>query len=138
MAKGKKTGGRDFQHGNKANPLGGGAVSPVTRAIRKITAETLLDVADLLLDGTIERVEQLAVDRSAPMIKVLLARGILEDHKKGTTENLERILNRTIGKPKDKVELSGAVGGNLAAMTDAELASRFESLMAAVNGGRKK
>lgn len=111
MAKGKKTGGRNFEPGNKANPKGGGAISPITRAIRKITKEHLEDIADLILDSNLEGLKALASDPNASVLKVWIAKAAAEGIRKGDIYSLESLLNRLLGKPKERVELSGPDGG---------------------------
>ena len=111
MAKGKKTGGRNFKPGQVANPKGGGALSPETRAIRKITQEHIQDVADVILDGNIGKLGDLARDPESSVLKVWLAKAAAEGIKKGDIHPLEVILNRTMGKPKENVSLEVAKKG---------------------------
>lgn len=111
IAKGRKTGGRDFAPGNNANPKGGGAISPETRAIRKVTLEHIEEVADLILDGNIEGLQALARDPKTSVLKVWLAKAAAEGIKRGDLHSLDSILNRVIGKPKERFEHTGKNGG---------------------------
>jgi hypothetical protein len=104
MAKGKKTGGRSFEPGNKANPKGGGAISASTRAIRKITLEHIQDVADVILDGNIDKLKALAADPNTSVLKVWIAKAAATGIQKGDLHSLDAILNRVLGKPKETVE----------------------------------
>lgn len=113
MARGKKTGGRDFQKGGVSNPKGGGALSPQQRAIRKITLEHIEDVADIILDGNIQKLSELAKDPATSVLKVWIAKAAAEGIRKGDLRALEAILDRVLGKPKEKHEITGASGSAL-------------------------
>jgi|SRR5665213_88330 len=105
MAKGKKTGGRSFASGNKANPKGGGALSPEIRAIRKITLEHIEDVADLILDGNLEKLKALANSPDTSVLKVWIAKAAATGIQKGDLHSLAMILDRVLGKPKERVDV---------------------------------
>lgn len=129
MAKGKKTGGRSFKPGNKANPKGGGALSPKIRAIRKITNEHIEEVADVILDGNLDKLKGLLGNPDSSVLKVWLAKAAAEGIRKGDIYPLDLILNRVIGKPKDKVEVTGKDGEPLRQLSDAEIDARLQLLM---------
>lgn len=107
MAKGKKTGGKNFQKGQVSNPLGGGAITPQVRAIRKITMEHIEEVGEIILDGNLTKLSELAKDPSTSVLKVWIAKAAAEGIRKGDLSSLEMILNRMIGKVRDKVDVSG-------------------------------
>jgi hypothetical protein len=110
MAKGKKTGGKNFALGNKANPKGGGAISPETRIIRKITTENLKEIADVILDGNIEKLKEIITDPNSSVLKVWLAKAAATAIQKGDLGPLDTILNRSIGKVKDNINHSTSDG----------------------------
>jgi len=110
MAKGKKTGGRNIKPGQVLNPRGGGAISPETRAIRSLTAEHLKDIADLILEGNVEKLKEIVTDPSSSVLRVWLAKAAATAIQKGDLGPLEVILNRSIGKVKEKVDLSASEG----------------------------
>jgi hypothetical protein len=111
MAKGKKTGGRNFQKGQVSNPRGGGALTPQTRALRKITIEHLEEIADLILQGNIEELKRLATDPSTSVMKVWIAKAAVAGMTSGNLHSLEIILNRVMGRPRETVQISGLEGG---------------------------
>lgn len=113
MAKGKKTGGKPFAPGNKANPKGGGAITPEVRAIRKITLEHIEEVADLILDGNLEKLKALASHPDTSVLKVWIAKAAATGIQKGDLHSLDAILNRVLGKPKERHEVTGKDGEDI-------------------------
>lgn len=113
MAKGKKTGGRNFAKGQVSNPLGGAALSPQVRAIRKITLDHIEEVADLILDGNLQKLKDLAGNPDTSVLKVWLAKAAAEGIRKGDLHSLESILNRVLGKPKERHEVTGREGEDI-------------------------
>lgn len=109
MAKGKKTGGRSFKPGNKANPKGGGAITPETRALRKITVDQFADVADVILFGNLAKLVKLVNDPATSVLQVWLAKSASEGIKRGDLGPLEIILNRLLGKPNQAHEIKGKI-----------------------------
>jgi len=137
MAKGKKTGGRDFAIGNKANPRGGGAVSAETKALRKITMEHIEEVADVILDGNLEKLATLAKDPNTSVLKVWLAKAAAEGIKKGDIGPLETILSRTLGRPKQAIDVNADISEEIR-FADTEAAARLAAIFASVNARKGK
>ena len=106
MAKGKKTGGRNIRPGQVLNPLGQGAVSPRTRALRKITLEHIEEVADVILDGNIEKLKAMASDPATSVLKVWIAKAAATGIQKGDLQSLTTILDRVLGKPKERHDIT--------------------------------
>lgn len=113
MAIGKKTGGRNFAKGQVSNPKGAGAVSPQVRAIRKITLEHIEEVADLILDGNLEKLKALASSPETSVLKVWIAKAAATGIQKGDLHSLDAILNRVLGKPKERHEVTGKDGEDI-------------------------
>lgn len=89
------------------NPNGRPPLSPEVKAIRKITAASLEEIADLILAGDRNTLNQIASSSTEPGIRVAYAKAVLVAMQKGDLAQIEVILNRCIGKPKEKLELSG-------------------------------
>jgi hypothetical protein len=106
MARGRKTGGKNFAKGHVANPKGGGALSPEIRAVRKITLEHIEEVADIILDGNIEKLKQLAANPETSVLKMWLAKAAAEGIRKGDLSSLETILSRVMGRPRNSVDVA--------------------------------
>ena len=70
---------------------------------------------------------RIADDPKTPSLEVLVARGIHGDAKRGELKNLESMLNRAIGKPVDKTEISGDLNVDLYAnLTKEELKKELD------------
>jgi hypothetical protein len=108
MAKGKKTGGRDF---NGVPGPGRPPIPPEVKALRKLTAERLEEIGDLILDGNRSALGTIAASMTEPAIRVIYAKAALNAMIKGDVAVLELILNRVIGKPKDTLKLTGPNDG---------------------------
>lgn len=106
MAKGTKTGGRNIKPGQVLNPIGGRAHSPEKKALKKLTTEHLKEVADIILEGNLEKLKALVTDPNTSVLKVWIAKAAATAIQKGDINTLETILNRSIGKVKEKVDLS--------------------------------
>lgn len=131
MAKGLKTGGRDIKKGQVLNPKGGGAVSPQTRAIRKITLDHIEEVAQVILDGNVQGLKDLSSNPEASVLKVWIARAASEGIKRGDMHPLDLILNRILGKPKERHEHTGKDGERLK-FGDSEAAARLIAILGSV------
>jgi hypothetical protein len=109
MAKGKKTGGRDFVPGVVTNPNGRPPLSPEAKAIRKLTADKLEEIGDLILDGNKVQLNAISSSLEESAIRVAYAKAALNAMAKGDLSMLEMILNRVVGRVKERVEHSGTI-----------------------------
>lgn len=85
-------------------------MSPQTRAIRKITLAHIEEVADLILDGNIEKLKQLASDPNTSVLKVWLAKAAVTGIQKGDLASLTTILDRIMGRSRERHEVTGKDG----------------------------
>lgn len=138
MARGKKTGGKDFAVGNNANPIGGGAQDPNKRALRRMTQAQVAEVAATILSGTPEDLMRIVGDKdkgippdpTATPLKIWFARVALKGIGKGDMSSLDVLLNRTIGRVKEKIELTGEDGGPVQiVLTPEERKARIQELI---------
>lgn len=104
MARGDK--GRRFKPGESGNPNGRPPTSPEVKALRKITTEALEEIGDLILSGNKPKLQDIAASLTEPAIRVIYAKAACNAMAKGDVTSLELILNRVVGKVKDKVDLS--------------------------------
>lgn len=80
--------------------------------LRKYIKDNNLSAADIgaaakfLLAKTQGEIQTLVADPKVPMLMRLFARSLLEDMKHGYLDNVTKLLDRSIGKPKDTVEIS--------------------------------
>lgn len=89
------------------NPSGRPKEDPILKKLQKLTANELEDVASVIIKGNIDDLQAIAKDKTASVIKVMLAATCVKIISRGDMEALDRLLNRLIGKVKDKVEVSG-------------------------------
>lgn len=102
--------GVQFKRGNNANPRGAGAHNQVKKSLKKLTETTLIDIITqvLLVDPT--HLKELS-QQNPNVIKTTFAAALLNDINKGKTDTLSSLLDRLLGKPKDRVEMTGKDGG---------------------------
>lgn len=107
MAKGKKTGGRDWQPGNRGNPNGRPRVPKEIRALRDADKEWISETLHKYLHMKWGEFQRIANDNDLPMLEVYLANILNAGLSDGDEKRLNFIFDRYIGKVKDKVEHSG-------------------------------
>ena len=99
-------GNKPFKPGQSGNPSG--------RAPKYITTVTdrtgyrnseIQDCMKSMLRMTVSEISEIQKSKTAPILEKLLAAGIQSDLQKGELRNLESILNRSYGKPKEFVEI---------------------------------
>lgn len=109
MSKGKKTGGRDVKPGERLNPSGQQKVPPIVKAIRISSKET---VARLYWDVVNLTEEQIKHRLTHPMLTLLernILAAVLKDVSRGTITTVEKLMERTLGKPKEVINLEGVI-----------------------------
>lgn len=98
--------GSGFKKGQSGNPKG--------RAPKYITTVTdktgyrnseIQDCMKSMLRMTLDEISEIQNSKDTPILEKLLAAGIQSDLQKGELRNLESILNRSYGKPKEFVEM---------------------------------
>jgi len=99
-------GNKPFQKGQSGNPKG-----RAPKYITTITDRTgyrnseIADCMKSMLKMTIGEISEIQKSKDAPILEKLLAAGIQSDLQKGELRNLESILNRSYGKPKEQIEM---------------------------------
>lgn len=98
--------GSGFKKGQSGNPSG-----RAKKYITTITDRTgyrnseIQDCMKSMLKMTIGEISDIQKSKDAPILEKLLAAGIQNDLQKGELRNLESILNRSYGKPKEQIEI---------------------------------
>ena len=105
MAKGKKTGGRDFKPGQSGNPKGGPGLPKDLRDARKINQRELERVINLYLYMDRASLNEAIKDPKTPMVEIIAASIIAQAAQKGDQQRLEFILARMIGKVTERIEV---------------------------------
>ena len=99
MAKGKKTGGRDFKPGSSGNPSGRPKTPDDLKAIRNTSS---FEIGKIMYDLTFAKesdLQTLLKNREATVIEKILAKGLLESMRAGDFKRLHYFLERLIGRP---------------------------------------
>jgi hypothetical protein len=104
MAKGKKTGGKDFPKGNSISP-GRPPVPQEVKMIRQLTRDDLLDIGMLVVKGDVPALEDVLRRMKDPDpakrptgLQAAAASSILVAIKKGDVNILNTLLDRFFGK----------------------------------------
>lgn len=109
MAKGRKTGGRDFQPGHLALKGGGRPLIPDDlKNVKKVTTEQAERLITRLMEMNEVELKALCKDPATPAMHVIIGNIILKGMAGGDTQRMEFLFNRTIGRVLDKVEVSVA------------------------------
>jgi hypothetical protein len=100
MAKGQKTGGKDFPKGVSGNPNGRPPVPADIREARGLSQTEFERIATELLERTKEELNTILKDPKTPAKVVLIARIIRSGMWSGDTKRLDFLMNRLAGRPK--------------------------------------
>lgn len=104
MAKGKKTGGKDFVPGKSGNINGRPSIPKELRDLKKYTAEELEELITTLFNATDAEIEEIIRDPAAPRIKKLMAQVLEKSYESGNMSQVDMVLSRIIGKVREKVD----------------------------------
>lgn len=107
MAKGKKTGGRNFEKGKSGNPNGRPRLSPEAKAIKKLTSDEYITLVGQFLNTDKKKLEDYLKLQTTTVLEHMVGQIILNAIKTGGHVGLEALLQRVIGKVPDTVELTG-------------------------------
>jgi hypothetical protein len=106
MAKGKKTGGKNFAPGNKLGK-GAGHHNADLKKIRKLTHEQVAEMGSVLLDGTDGALLAIQENPESSTLKKWIASIITIGIERGDSRALDVLLDRLIGKVKEEIEVTG-------------------------------
>jgi hypothetical protein len=112
-----------FKPGNCANPLGAKAHNVIKRQFRKLTQEQLEEVMTLILSTDPADLQAQAA-KNPSVLKLWIANAASVGLKKGDTAPLVMMLDRILGKPKERVEITNKPSD----MTDEELRAEIKRL----------
>lgn len=102
--------GKRFKPGQSGNPRGMIPTSPEVKYVRKITSQALEEIGDLILSSDKDKLRSISEDETESVIRRIYAKAATNAMTKGDLVNLEMILNRVIGKVREKVDVSSSEG----------------------------
>lgn len=114
MAKGKKTGGRDFLPGQSGNPNGQPKVPQEIKDARQLTKLELERLLNKYMVMTKDEVQEALKNPATPALELMIGSIVAKAVSGGDDKRLNFLLERMIGKVKEKVEHTGADGQALA------------------------
>lgn len=106
IARGQKTGGRDFKPGQSGNPKGPPKLSPDVKAARKINRLEFERVATEMLNKTADEIKATAKDPQTRGLELIVSTILMKGIQNGDQFRLNFFLERLIGKVSDKVQHS--------------------------------
>ena len=107
MAKGFKTGGRDFVKGVVTNPKGRPKVSSQLKEIKQLNATRLAELLNEFINMDKEALIAKSKDPSTTVFELIICSILKNAYDKGDQQRINFILDRLVGKVKDQVEHSG-------------------------------
>lgn len=110
----KRPRGKPFEPGNRANPLGAGAHNPDLKRVRHLTQEAVADMGAMILEQNLDALRAIKDDPTAPVLKVWFAAIAVRAISKGDATALGPVLDRIVGRVKEKVEVTTPGGGSSA------------------------
>ena len=116
MAKGIKTGGRNFKPGVSGNPLGAVPVPAELKAARKLTRIELERILNQYLAMTRAEIMDAAKRQDTPVLELMIAQIIAKGVNDGDFKRISFILDRLGFVVTQKVEVAGSGGGPLSVL----------------------
>ena len=137
MAKGKKTGGRDWKPGECPNPAGRPPLPAEINEIKRLDKAKFEEVLHRFLYLPKEELKRLIESPGTPMIEILVGTIITKGGDHGDPMRLGFLLERILGRAPLRVEHTGADGGPIRTkteqdMTDEELEAELTRLRGVV------
>ena len=133
MAKGRKTGGKNFMPGVVTNPNGRPRLPEDIKTIRELTQAEFTRVSNKYLQMSSEEIEAIVKEPSTPMLELMVASIISKAVIYGDQNRLNLLLDRLIGKVPIPVARSADPQileklKDLESKTDEELLAMIKSL----------
>lgn len=94
-----------FKKGKSGNPEGGRKHNPAVRALGKLTVDKYREVIQLVLEGKVQDLKDMAENENTPAIQVGIAVSFLKAIKNGDYAVIERIAERIVGKIPDEIKI---------------------------------
>lgn len=95
-----------WKKGQSGNPDGGKKHNPELKAIKNLTEKELIEVANMVIKGTMDELLETREDPESTVLQRMLASVAVRVMKKGDMHAMDILLNRMIGKVKDKIDVN--------------------------------
>ena len=125
---------KPFKKGQTGNPKGSSEKQRALGQIGRLTGEALADIGSTLLYGTETALETMLNDPKATVLSKWTAKLIMHSMLEGDAAVYNAVLNRIVGKVKERIEHSGPGGDAIAIrskMTVEEMEAKVEAMRAA-------
>lgn len=129
MAKGNKTGGKDFKPGQSGNPNGRPPIPEDIKSARQLNQVEFERTVNSLMEKNKEQLTAILKDPKTPALVMLVARIVRTAMWSADTKRLDFLLNRMVGKPRTQEPLKP--GGSQDVLTFIDLVIQAEK------GGRR-
>lgn len=137
MAKGTKTGGKDFEPGTSGNPNGRPPVPEEIKQLRRLNQPGLERRINKWLHKDYDELKRLLEPQSGAKLKTvdrMIIALCLKSGNRGDVTAFNCLIERIAGKVKTTVQISGPEGApievRVANMTEAEVEKRYQELVA--------
>lgn len=107
MAKGKKTGGRDWKPGQSGNPAGRAKLPAWMRESRSMNKEKFHGLLNEYIHRPATELVEIMKDPTTPTLELMVIKVVMEAIKHGDEKKLGFLLDRLIGKVREEVHVSG-------------------------------
>lgn len=104
--------GKRIQPGEVRNPRGAGAHDPIKKALKKLTVHELESVIGLILFSDPSQLKAES-ERDPTILKTWIASAALTGIKKGDLTHLTHLIDRVVGRVKERVEISGGTNSQV-------------------------
>jgi hypothetical protein len=119
---------RHFKKGNCANPKGAGAHNKDLRIVRKLTQAEIAEVGGFILNNNLKALKETKKDPNSSVFKVWVCSVAEKAIYRGDAVALNVLLDRIVGKVKDKIEHIGLVANVPTSPEEAkEIVAKLES-----------
>ena len=136
MAKGRKTGGRNFSSTDHPRNGGRPRLPEDLRAANKLTKERLNGLLNKYLWMSLEDIQAKMECQETPAMEVMIGSIIKRAIIEGDHRRLDFILDRIVGKVREEIDISGFIG-KLEDMTEAEVIELSEQAIRYLRTGNE-
>lgn len=109
MAKGKKTGGKNFEKGHAPylDSPGRPPVTPVIKQLKAFNQEALIKILTTLSTATVTELAAMSKDPTKTILEMTIISIWKKAYELGDQQRINFILDRLIGKTKEQIEHTG-------------------------------